>query len=131
MTATAKVWCRCPDPLPPRTERFGNDWSCSACGHQRRYMERIAVQRGGCVGRCGDCRYEARKTGAKVPPTLCRMVTMRTCMAGEFRSSETYLMCDRCIDAELARHPDADIVDGRDVESRAPHRWKNEGGDDR
>lgn len=110
-----KAFCRCADPLPPRKEPHGPDWSCSVCGHQRRYMEAIRVQRGGGVARCGNCRYEAekQKPPASVAPTLCRMVTQRTALAGEYRESNTYWLCDPCIDEEIARFPDADLFDGR------------------
>lgn len=112
-TTSAREWCRCGDPLPPRAKPMTNDWSCSACGHERRYVERISVSRGGIVNRCGNCRYEARKTDATVPLTLCRFVTMTTVLAGERRSSDTYYLCDACADAEVADNPDADVIDGR------------------
>lgn len=116
--ADPKPFCRCASPLPPRIDpRAGVWWSCSACEHERRYMEAIRVQRGGAVTRCGNCRYEAEKQNppASVPLTLCRMVTQQTALAGEYRESNTYWLCDPCIDAEIARFPDADVFDGREL----------------
>lgn len=108
-----KNWCRCPDPLPPKTERFSQEWKCSVCGGERRYHEKISVQRGGIVSRCGECRYEAERTGKTVAPTLCRAVTYTTQLAGELRERETYYLCDPCIDAEIKYCSTADIFDGR------------------
>lgn len=117
MSETPDRWCRCPDPLPPRKDRFGSDWSCSGCGRQRRYTEKIRVQNGGIVARCGECRWKARgkpEGERSVPLTLCRAVTYATLLAGEGpREWNSYYLCDACTDAEIARNPDADVVDGR------------------
>lgn len=78
-------------------------------------MEKISIGRGGIVSRCGNCRYEAQRTGAKVPLTLCRFVTCTTLLAGEFRSSDTYHLCDACADDEVKQNPDADVIDGREA----------------
>ena len=88
-------------------------WICTGCDKQRRYVEKISVQNGGTVSRCGECRYKAERTGAKVAPTLCRFLTESRLVAGEFPDTASYTMCDSCIDAEIARFPDADIDDGR------------------
>lgn len=112
MTDT-KNWCRCPSPLPPKTEPHGRDWICSACGGERRYHEKMTIGNGGIVARCGECMYDARRTGAKVSPTFCRLVTCTTQLAGEIRSTDTYQMCDPCVDQEIARQHTADIIDGR------------------
>jgi hypothetical protein len=101
--------CRC-DPLPPV-----EDWTCTGCGQRRRYVEKISVQRGGIVSRCGDCRYEALRTKDIVPLTLCRAFAMTTLLAGELRETNTYYLCDPCINAEIARFHDADVTDGREA----------------
>lgn len=115
-TVTTDRWCRCPDPLPPKTEQCALEWKCSVCGGERRYMEKISVQNGGIVGRCGQCRWDARRkpeSERSVPDTLCRFLTCTTQLAGEMRERNSYYMCDSCIDEEIARNPNADVVDGR------------------
>lgn len=116
MSEVTDRWCRCPSPLPPKTEQCSLEWKCSACFRDRRYMERIEVQNGGIVGRCGECRWTARgkkRPEGSVPPTLCRLVTCTTQLAGELRERNTYYLCDDCTDQEIARNPDADVVDTR------------------
>lgn len=105
-----KVWCECADPLPA-----AHNWKCSACGEQRRYFLSMSVANGGCVSVCGECRYDARKTGEKPPQRLVRFVTCVRLVAGSLRDSATYLMCDPHIDKEinLERAGGAKIVDGR------------------
>lgn len=107
------IWCRCGDPLPPKTEPFGREWTCSACGGQRRYHEKLVVQNGGIVGQCGECAYALRKRGKRAPLTSVRAVTCTTQLAGEIRERHTYYLCDPCIDAEIARQKSADVLDGR------------------
>lgn len=99
--------CRC-DPLPEMSEK---PWICGGCGNRRRYYERIAVQNGGIVSTCGDCRYEARPK--KVAPTLCRAITFTRLLAGRWRDTETYYLCDKCIDGYIAQGKDAEVLDGR------------------
>lgn len=109
--ASAAEWCRCPNPLPKC-----NNWRCEGCGKKRRYMERISVQNGGIVSRCGECRWTARgknEAERSVPLTLCRAVTYTTLFAGESRERDTYYLCDTCTDAEIKRNRDADVFDGR------------------
>lgn len=92
-------WCRCAALVPKNS-----DWSCPLCGKMRRYNERLSVGNTAVIGTCGDCRTRA---------STLRMVTCRTALAGEHRSSDTYWMCDPCIDKEIVRQRDADIDDQR------------------
>jgi len=96
---------------------------CESCGGRRQYFERISVGRGSVVARCGGCRYEARKRHQperSVPLTACHSYTETTLLAGEIRQVNTYLLCDTCINAELARAKEADIIDGREPRPTSP-----------
>lgn len=106
-----KNWCRC-SPLPP----LSKPWTCGTCGGERRYHEKLTIGNGGVVSRCGQCRWEARKRGepeSSVPLTLCRTVRVTTQLAGEHRGYDSYWLCDKCCDEEIARMVTADVVDGR------------------
>lgn len=111
MTTDERNWCRCPSPLPPKTAP--HTWTCSACGGERRYHESLRIQKGACVSQCGECRYDAEQRGERAPQTLVRFVVSTRQLAGDFRDSNTYLMCDPCIDAEITRQSTADVFDGR------------------
>lgn len=103
MSETAKndKWCRCA-ALVPRNA----DWSCPVCEKKRRYNERLSVGNSLVIARCGECGSG---------PKMVRLVTCATALAGEYRRSHTYRMCDPCIDKEIVRQRDADIEDFRPV----------------
>jgi hypothetical protein len=108
---TLRNWCRC-SPLPA----VSKPWTCGTCGGERRYHEKLTITNGGIVDRCGQCRWDAQKRKepeSSVATTLCREVDVVTQLAGEVRGHDSYWLCDRCCDDEIARMVKADVFDHR------------------
>lgn len=105
--------CACAHPLPPLDP--AKSWTCGTCNGERQYEQGVSIGRGGGVARCGDCVYDVRQTGLTVPLTLCRIITIKTLLAGMLPQTETYFLCDTHCDyyAERARKAGAPVVDGR------------------